>query len=267
MYMGIDIGSSFGKAICLDPNGNIIAQVLEPTGLGGKQLANKIRQTVIDQIGQEPNFTVATGYGRINVPFADKTVTEISCHARGVNHLYDECEVVIDIGGQDSKVIVLGPGGSVADFVMNDKCAAGTGRFLDVMARALEVEVIDLGDLHHLAKKRLEISSTCAVFAESEVISLLAGGEAREDIVAGLHRAIINRVYSLLRGRIRGSKAGFLVLTGGVAKNLGIVDALTEKVGAQVYVPEEPQFTGALGAAVIASEMDLEREEAMNNVL
>lgn len=267
MYMGIDIGSSFGKAICLNDDGDVIARVLEPTGLGGKQLANKIRQAVIEQIGQEPTYAVATGYGRINVPFADKTVTEISCHARGVNHLYNECKVVVDIGGQDSKVIVLGPKGSVADFVMNDKCAAGTGRFLDVMARALEVEVTDLGDLHYLSDKRLEISSTCAVFAESEVISLLAQGEAREDIVAGLHRAITNRVYSLLRGRVRGSSADFLVLTGGVARNKGIADALTEKVGAQVHVPDEPQFTGALGAAVIASELKLHKEGELQGVL
>lgn len=267
MYLGIDIGSSFVKAIALDEEGHTVAKLLRPTGLGGKQLAEKVRTSIVEEIGREPSFTVATGYGRVNVPFADKTVTEISCHARGVNFLFKDCNVVVDIGGQDSKVIVLGPNGSVEDFAMNDKCAAGTGRFLDMMARALEVDVADLGELHHRSRQRLEISSTCAVFAESEVVSLLAQGAAREDIIAGLHRAITNRVFSLLKSRLRRTGDNFLVLTGGVARNRGIVASFKERIGGQVHIPPEPQFTGALGAAVIARELGLNREGVLQNVL
>lgn len=145
---------------------------------------------------------------------------------------------------------------------MNDKCAAGTGRFLDVMARALEVELPDLGTLHDLSQKKLEISSTCTVFAESEVISLLAQGETREDIIAGLHRAICNRVFGLLRGRLQKLQSGAVVLTGGVARNQGIISAFKEKAGNEVLVPLYPQFTGALGAAVIARELWLKTESS-----
>jgi predicted CoA-substrate-specific enzyme activase len=256
--MGIDIGSSYGKALALDKDAKIITTALKPTGIGGAKLAEALRLEVADKIGGKPNFTftVATGYGRVNVPFANKTLTEISCHARGVSFTFPNTKIVVDIGGQDSKVIVVGPKGKVEDFAMNDKCAAGTGRFLDVMAKALEVDISDLGQLHNLSRKRLEISSTCTVFAESEVISLLAQGEKREDIVAGLHRAICNRVYGLLKGRMRKiSFGGRIVLTGGVARNQGMINAFMEKVGAEVIVSADPQFTGALGAAVIAREL------------
>ncbi|MHB1128171.1 MAG: acyl-CoA dehydratase activase [Bacillota bacterium] len=255
LFLGIDIGSVYAKALAIDNEGNNRAAVLRPTGLGGAKLANELRLEVIEKAGSQLAFTVATGYGRVNVPFADKTLTEISCHARGINHIYPQARVVVDIGGQDSKVIVLGPKGQVEDFVMNDKCAAGTGRFLDVMARALEVDVSDLGRLHDISGKRLEISSTCTVFAESEVISLLANGEEREDVIAGIHRAIVNRVFSLLKGRLGKQVPGPVVLTGGVARNEGILKALTEKMGSEVLVPPEPQFTGALGAAIIAREL------------
>jgi predicted CoA-substrate-specific enzyme activase len=255
--MGVDIGSSYGKALALDEDANIIATVLKPTGIGGAKLAEVLRLELADKIGSNPNFifTVATGYGRVNVPYAGKTLTEISCHARGVNFTFPNARIVVDIGGQDSKVIVVGTRGEIEDFVMNDKCAAGTGRFLDVMARALEIDISDLGTLHNLSQKKLEISSTCTVFAESEVISLLAQGEKREDIVAGIHRAICSRVFGLLKGRLQKLGSGRIVLTGGVARNQGILNAFIETVGAEVLVSAVPQFTGALGAAVIAREL------------
>lgn len=268
MFLGIDIGSVYAKALALDEDGNVRGTALRPTGLGGSKLANDLRLEIAQKAGAGNKFafTVATGYGRINVPFADKTLTEISCHAKGVNHIFPQARIVVDIGGQDSKVIVLGPRGQVEDFAMNDKCAAGTGRFLDVMARALEVEAPDLGKLHDLSTKRLEISSTCTVFAESEVISLLAQGELREDVVAGIHRSIINRVFGLLKGRLDRRVPGPVVLTGGVAKNQGIIKALQEKIGSEVLVPPEPQFTGALGAAVIARESAPAMERGQGHV-
>lgn len=268
MFLGIDIGSAYGKALAMDEDAKVIAAVLKPTGLGGAKLAEYLRLELAEKVGSNPDFlfTVATGYGRVNVPFANKTLTEISCHARGVNFTFPQARVVVDIGGQDSKVIVIGPKGEVEDFAMNDKCAAGTGRFLDVMARALEVDISDLGTLHNLSQKRLEISSTCTVFAESEVISLLAQGEKREDIIAGLHRAICNRVYGLLRGRMKKAQSGAVVLTGGVARNQGIISAFKEKAGNDVLVPPYPQYTGALGAAVIARELWLKKEGRQENV-
>lgn len=254
-YLGIDIGSTYGKAVALDQKGIIKATAIKATGLGGAKLANGLREMILLQLKNTPNigYTVSTGYGRANVPYADKTITEITCHARGINYLFPQARIVVDIGGQDSKVIVLGSNGVVKDFAMNDKCAAGTGRFLEVMARALEVDVSELGKLHQLSGKNLEISSTCTVFAESEVISLLVKGELREDIIAALHRSVINRVFSLIKGRLERYK-GEVTLTGGVAINQGIVASLKEKSGSEVVVPKDPQFTGALGAAVIALE-------------
>ena len=256
-YLGIDIGSTYGKAVAIDHEGNIRARMVKSTGLGGAKLAVELKEAILAEIGSQGaiDFTVATGYGRVNVPFANKSITEITCHARGVNFLFPDARIVVDIGGQDSKVIVLGKNGEVEDFAMNDKCAAGTGRFLEVMAKALEVDVSELGKYHQLARKNLEISSTCTVFAESEIISLLVKGEAREEIIAAIHRSVVNRVFGLLKGRLDRFK-GKVVLTGGVAKNQGIVDALKKRMGAEVIIPPEPQLTGAIGAAVIARELD-----------
>ncbi|MBI5013973.1 MAG: 2-hydroxyglutaryl-CoA dehydratase [Deltaproteobacteria bacterium] len=256
LFLGIDIGSTYGKAVAMSDRGAIVAKAIRPTGLGGERLAWALRDDVVDQLGGDPSFayTVATGYGRVNVGFADKVLTEISCHARGVHQVVPEARVLVDIGGQDSKVIVLGPRGDLEEFVMNDKCAAGTGRFLEVMAKALEVEVSGLGALSLLSETHVEISSTCTVFAESEIISLLAKGIRREDIIAGLHRAIANRVFGLLKGRMLKIGSGALVVTGGVAQNEGILRALEEKVGRKIVLPGDPQFTGAIGSAVIARD-------------
>lgn len=203
---------------------------------------------------EEVTCLVATGYGRVQVPGADRTVTEITCHARGAHFLCPNVRTVIDIGGQDSKAIAVGPDGRVLDFVMNDKCAAGSGRFLEVMARVLEVDVADLGALALSAPRRAQISSTCTVFAESEVVTHLAAGVPRAEIAAGIHEAIAARVATMV-GRI--PVEDVVVLTGGVARNAGVARMLEEKLGHRILVPEQAQLAGAIGAALIAQEIAL----------
>jgi predicted CoA-substrate-specific enzyme activase len=194
---------------------------------------------------------VATGYGRVAVEFADTQVTEISCYARGIHHLYPEVMTVIDIGGQDSKVVAVGPGGKPLDFAMNDKCAAGTGRFLEVIARAMELDLEDMGPNALRARRAADISSTCTVFAESEVVTLVAEGVPREEIVAGICRSIARRVGGMAR---RVGVEPPVAFAGGVAKNVGVVRALEEVLGETLIVPEEPQIVGALGAALVARD-------------
>jgi predicted CoA-substrate-specific enzyme activase len=200
---------------------------------------------------------VATGYGRINVPFADKQITEISCHARGVAYLLPEARTVIDIGGQDSKGIKLKEGRAV-DFVMNDKCAAGTGRFLEVTAEGLGVKLEDMGKLSLTAKNKVEIGSTCTVFAAQEVVAKLVEGVPLPDIIAGLHEAIAARIYSMVR-RLKIERE--VALTGGGAKNIGLVKALEARLGFPVLVPPEPLLTGAIGAALLGKDIVREADE------
>ena len=194
---------------------------------------------------------VGTGYGRVQIPGADRTVTEITCHARGAHYLCPSVHTVIDIGGQDSKGISVGPGGKVLDFVMNDKCAAGTGRFLEVMAHALEEDLVNFGQIALSAPRRASISSTCTVFAESEVVTHVAKGIPKAEIIAGIHKAIAARVATMV-GRI--SVRDAVVLTGGVARNAGVARMLEEKLGHAIVVPEQAQLAGAIGAALIARE-------------
>lgn len=200
-----------------------------------------------DEIGA----VVATGYGRIAIDYADRQVTEISCYAKGINHLHPEVRTIIDIGGQDSKAISVSEDGRVLDFLMNDKCAAGTGRFLEVMAKALELEIEHLGDISLRSQKPHQVSSTCTVFAESEVVTLVAEGVNREDIVAGLHAAIAKRTMSMVK---RVGMVPPVAMAGGVAKNKGVVNAIEEQIGEPLVVPPEPQIVGALGAALYAME-------------
>ncbi|MFO7962367.1 MAG: acyl-CoA dehydratase activase [Desulfobacterales bacterium] len=250
-FAGIDIGSTMTKAIIL--NNDIRAQVIGPTGPEHRHLANIVMEEALDQAGidfERVSFVVATGYGRINVPFADKQITEISCHARGVFHLFPTVGTVIDIGGQDAKGIKI-VNGKVADFVMNDKCAAGTGRFLEVIAETLGVNLEDMGDLSLRAENQVKISSICTIFAEQEVISHLSDGVPVEDIVAGLHDAIAGRAFRMAsKLKIEGD----VVFTGGVAKNKGMIKALENHLGKPVFVCEEPLITGALGAALLGRE-------------
>lgn len=249
--VGVDIGSITTKTVVLEDGKTIVSNIIR-TGANSKQSATRSLNMALSNIGisrDDMDYVVATGYGRANLELADKCITEITCHGIGACHLFPGTRTVIDIGGQDSKAISLSEKGEVLDFVMNDKCAAGTGRFLEVMAGALEVELDRLGRISLLAKKVVEISSMCTVFAESEVVSLIAEGCPKEDIARGLHNAIAERVLSMA------NKIGILepvTLSGGVIKNIGVVNAIKGKLGLKVNVPEDPQIVGALGASLVA---------------
>jgi predicted CoA-substrate-specific enzyme activase len=255
LFAGIDVGSVSTDAVLLDAQGRIAGSAVTATGASALKASEEALSFALRKArGTPPDiaFTVATGYGRERVPRADATVTEITCHARGARQLFPGAATVIDVGGQDSKVIRLSRDGKVADFAMNDKCAAGTGRFLEVMARTLETDLETMGPLSLSSRRALNVSSTCTVFAESEVISLIASGAAPEDIARGIHVAISERIAALAE------TIGVLppaVMTGGVAKNPGARKALEERLGLPLLVPEEPQLAGALGAALIAREM------------
>ena len=248
---GIDIGAATAKAVILKSNEPLSFSVI-PTGFSVARAAEVVIQEALNKSGlslAELKYVVSTGYGRRAVSFANKALTEIICHAAGVSSMLPRARTIIDIGGQDSKVIGLDDNGKVSNFVMNDKCAAGTGRFLEVMARVLEVDINEMGPMSLLGKEPCQISSTCTVFAESEMVSLRAEGKSREDIIAGIHRAMAHRIA------IMGSSVGFrkdVVFTGGVAKNIGMKRALEDEIGSEIRTPEEPQIMGALGAAVLA---------------
>lgn len=248
--MGIDIGSSACKAVILKDGDEIVGtfKVAVGTGTTGP---NRAFEGVLESAGlsaDEIDYVLATGYGRNTFERADAQMSELSCHAKGANHLFPDVRTVIDIGGQDVKVIQIDHGAMV-NFQMNDKCAAGTGRFLDVMARILEVDVSDLASLATKSTKKIAISSTCTVFAESEVISQLANGEKKEDVVNGIHYAITARVVGLAR---RVGIRDRVVMTGGVAQNAGVVKALQDQLEHEVSTSPLSQYVGALGAALYA---------------
>ena len=248
--MGIDIGSSACKAVILKDGDEIVGtfKVAVGTGTTGP---NRAFEGVLESAGlsaDEIDYVLATGYGRNTFERADVQMSELSCHAKGANHLFPDVRTVIDIGGQDVKVIQIDHGAMV-NFQMNDKCAAGTGRFLDVMARILEVDVSDLASLAAKSTKKIAISSTCTVFAESEVISQLANGEKKEDVVNGIHYAITARVVGLAR---RVGIRDRVVMTGGVAQNAGVVKALQDQLEHEVSTSPLSQYVGALGAALYA---------------
>jgi predicted CoA-substrate-specific enzyme activase len=240
------------KAIIFDEA--IVASVIGRTGPEHRRLANEVMEEALTRAEvtfSDIAYVVATGYGRINVPFADKQITEISCHATGIQSIFPGARTVIDIGGQDSKGIKIA-NGRVVDFIMNDKCAAGTGRFLEVIADALGVKLSEMGEISLRSKQRLEISNICTIFAEQEVISCLSEGKLIEDIIAGLHESIANRVISMVE-RIKIEKD--VVVTGGGAKNIGLVKAIEHRLGYPVFIPPEPLITGALGAALQAKSL------------
>jgi predicted CoA-substrate-specific enzyme activase len=253
---GLDIGAATTKAVILNDN-KIISYSVLPTGQSVKMATDKVIGEVIEKSGasiSEFDQVVSTGYGRHSVSFADRAVSEIICHAKGANFLLPSVRTVIDIGGQDSKMIALDREGNVTNFAMNDKCAAGTGRFIEVMAHVLEVSLEDMGKLSLNSQKPSLISSTCTVFAESEVVSLRAKGEKRENLIAGIHKGIASRTVTM------GRSIGFnkdVAFTGGVAKNVGVKRELERAIGLQIIVPEEPQIVGALGAALLAGDGDL----------
>jgi len=248
---GIDAGSNTVKSVILDSEARMSYHIAK-TGANSVTAAEETLDLALGKLGlsrQDLQYIVSTGYGRNYIQFADKTLTEIHCQARGVYHLFPKVRTIIDIGGQDNKVIYLDTDGNVRDFSMNDKCAAGTGRFLEVIASALNVTVDQMGDISQKASKEVSISSTCTVFAESEVVSHVARGENLEEIVAGIHRSIVNRVLSMA---LRRPVAPQVVITGGVAKNRGVVQMIKEGLKQELLVPEESQITGALGAALTA---------------
>ena len=253
MYvMGIDSGSTSTNAVIMDRDRNIKAFAVVRTGAKSGQSAQKILEEVLEKAGlkrENISWIVSTGYGRVSIPFADENVTEISCHGRGAHYFNPNVRTILDIGGQDSKAIHLSSTGEVTDFVMNDKCAAGTGRFLEMIARSLEMEIGELGPAALQSTENIEITSMCSVFAESEVISLIAQNKEKADIANGVCHSIANKSYSLMK-RV-GLDPEFM-MTGGVAKNPGVVRAVEEKIGAKLYICPEPEIVGAVGAALYA---------------
>jgi len=248
---GVDVGAATAKtAIVRD--GQMIAHKVMPTGAKVQESALKVTQdalAIANLTMDDLDAIISTGYARHAVTFSNRGVSEIICHAKGVNHLIPEARTIIDIGGQDSKVIGPREDGTVADFVMNDKCAAGTGRFLEVMADVLELTIDEMGPEAMKSTTPATVTSTCTIFAESEMVSLRAENVCREDIVAGIHRAVARRV--IIMGKTVGYKDK-IVFTGGVAKNVGIKHFLESELGMEIVVGEEPQIMGALGAALIA---------------
>ncbi len=258
--MGIDVGSTASKCVIIKDGKELVAKSLVAVGTGTSGPARAIAE-VLENAGmtrEQMDYVLATGYGRNSLDgLADQQMSELSCHAKGAAFLFPEVRTVIDIGGQDVKVIEI-ENGIMKNFVMNDKCAAGTGRFLDVMARVLEVNVEDLDELGDQSTREIGISSTCTVFAESEVISQLAVGTDKRDIIAGIHRSVAGRVSGLCN---RVGVRDMVVMTGGVAQNHGIVKALENQIGHEIHLSPLTQFNGALGAALFGYEKVLRRQQ------
>ena len=247
--IGIDAGAATTKAVMLREN-EIAGYTIIPTGFDFRKAGEEACREVLSKCGigkREVGKILATGYGRSSIGFADKTISEITAHARGVGYLIPAAHTIIDIGGQDSKVIIT-ENGKVVDFLMNDRCAAGTGKFLEYTAKDLEISLNELGTLALVSKNPAKISSMCTVFAESEVISLRAQKTKKEDIAAGLIESIILRNITMVK------KLGIkpeVAFVGGVAKNPGVVKAFEKALDTELQLPEEPQITGALGAALL----------------
>ena len=258
--LGIDVGSTASKCIVLKDGKEIVAKSLIDVGAGTSGPQRAI-EAVLNEAGMKKEdmaYTLATGYGRTSLMdgIADKQMSELSCHAKGATFLFPNVHTVIDIGGQDVKVLHI-DNGAMTNFQMNDKCAAGTGRFLDVMARVLEVKVEDLGRLGAMSRKKVGISSTCTVFAESEVISQLAMGTDKCDIIDGIHRSVAHRVTGLAH---RIGVVPDVFMTGGVAQNEGVVKALQDELGCPIKTSPLTQYNGALGAALLAWQASSRRQ-------
>ena len=250
LVAGIDAGSNTVKAVLMEGD-QILSYQITKTGANSLVALKELFQKILEEQHkrmEDLSSIVSTGYGRNYVPFATLQASEILCHARGVIRSMPQVRTIIDIGGQDSKVIYLDNSRRVFDFVMNDKCAAGTGRFIEMLALALETPLEEMGRLSLQAQGEITISNTCTVFAESEVISYVAQGLPKEEIISGVHHAIVNRIVAMARRReIRGE----VCLTGGVAKNVGVAKWIEKELGQSLRIPEEPQITGAIGAALI----------------
>lgn len=251
--IGLDVGSTTTKGVLIDSDKKLIASSLVPTGASASVSVKRVLDDLSTQAGCDLSDvpTIGTGYGRRQVELAQKTITEITCHSVGVHSLNPDIRLLIDVGGQDSKVIRIGSNGRPSDFELNDKCSAGTGRFLEVMARVLEISIDELGPLALKSNSPCTISSTCTVFAESEVIGRIGAGEAAEDIAAGVHLSMAGKISALSRRVGIVSPAS---VTGGVALNPAFRHYLSKQMDIELWLPEIPQLTGALGAAVMALE-------------
>jgi len=250
---GIDIGSRAAKAVIMK-DGAILSSVIRDTGPESVKTAYMAINAALEGTGlslDDIQYTVATGYGRVLVPFANENISEISCHARGISWYFPSVKTILDMGGQDCKAISCNGTGQVSNFVMNDKCAGGTGRFLEMIAEVLNLPLEEIGDLSLESRQAIPFNTICAVFAKSEAISYLRQGVAKNDILAGLHEAIAIRSVNLLK-RISIEKD--FTITGGISKNKGMVQKLAEKVGLEPLLCEDPQLCGALGAALFAAE-------------
>ncbi len=250
--MGIDFGSTTSKTVILDRAGNMVASAIAHKGSVSNDGAMVSMAEALQQAGiTEADIAraVSTGYGRRMLDIADKSYTEITCHARGAVHLVPDARLVIDIGGQDSKVIAVDANGLVSQFAMNDRCAAGTGKFLEALARAVQVPLEEMGPMAMTAVEHLSISNMCATFAETEVVALLAEGKSKHEVLGAVHAAIASRTLGLIA---RVGKREPVVMTGGVAKNVAAVHHLEQVLGMKLRIPPDPQIAGALGAALFA---------------
>jgi predicted CoA-substrate-specific enzyme activase len=252
-FAGIDVGSTMTKVVIL--NDGIIASIIGPTGPEQRRLANKVMEEALRKAAisfQKITYIVSTGYGRINVPFSDRQFTEITCHAKGIVNLFSRAKTIIDIGGQDVKGIKIDAHGKILDFVMNDKCAAGSGRFIEVIADTLGVPLDKVGDLSLQSKNPAMISNICTIWAQQEVAASLAEGVPVPDLLAGVHKSLADRISRMVN-RLKVEEA--VIVTGGGGKNRGLLKALVEQLGHEILVPEEPLITGAIGGALIGKEI------------
>ncbi|MDP6949969.1 MAG: acyl-CoA dehydratase activase [Arenicellales bacterium] len=263
---GVDVGSTQSKAAIVDEEGNLVATALDDTGANVVQAAEKVYQQALQVAKlreEEVDYVIGTGYGRYKVTFGNAQVTEISCHGRGAVKMFPETRTVIDMGGQDTKAISVSPAGEINDFCMNDKCAAGTGRFLGAAAMALDLSLDDLGPTALRSDKPVRISTTCTVFAESEVLSWLGKGKKLPDILWGVHQSIATRTIGLVR---RVGLEEKITFTGGVTRNVAMVKALEDRLGTRLNVNEQAHYMGALGAALFALDHILDsRKPAANS--
>ena len=250
--IGIDVGSTTTKAVMVDARGAMLGFHLVNTGASGAKAAHRCLEEISRKAESTKGVpTISTGYGRSVIDFANESVTEITCHSVGVHHLNPAVRLLIDVGGQDSKAVRIGENGRPSDFALNDKCSAGTGRFLEVMARVLEVPINDLGSFALKSTSPSAISSTCTVFAESEVIGRIGAGEDPNDIAAGAHVAMARKIATLSRSL---GAVSPICVTGGVALNPAFRHYLSKQLDAELWMPDNPQLTGALGAALLSLE-------------
>jgi len=258
-FMGIDIGSGSSKGVITE-DGKLLTYNLLPSGVNYRTVSQQLRDELMEKAGLSPEditCIVATGQGSANVPFSDQQITDIRCCARGINSIFPSVRTVIDVQGQSSQVIRLNEKGQVVNFVISEKCAAGSGRFIDVIANVLQLELEDIGPLSLKSDNPVVFTTACAVFGESEAVSRVSEGIAKEDILAGVHQALAEKLASLVE---RVGLEEQCAISGGGGLNIGLIRRLEEKLGVELLVPPRPQFVTALGAAILAEEISGAKE-------